>query len=40
MVYGPIEGVLAEKQTIGPGTEATLDIGPTTVTFDPATLLG
>jgi len=39
IVYTPVAGVLAEQQTIGPGTEATLDVGPTTVTFDPATLL-
>jgi Uma2 family endonuclease len=40
IVYGPVAGVLVEQQRIGPGTEAPLDIGPTTVTFDPATVLG
>ena len=39
IVYGPVEGVFVEQQRIGPGTEATIDIGPTTVTLVPAALL-
>ncbi|MBT8206686.1 MAG: Uma2 family endonuclease, partial [Acidimicrobiia bacterium] len=34
-----VDGVLIEHARHGPGTEATLDVGPTTITFDPATLL-
>ena len=34
-----IEGVLVEQGRHGPGTEITLDVGPTDVTFDPARLL-
>lgn len=38
-VYALIDGVFAEQGVYGPGTEATLDVGPTEVTFDPADLL-
>ena len=37
--YRAVDGVLVEQDRISPGTEATLDVGPTTVTFDPAELL-
>jgi Uma2 family endonuclease len=33
------EGVLVESARRGPGTDATFDVGPCEVTFDPATLL-
>lgn len=37
--YRLSESGFVEQQRVEPGTEATLDVGPTTVTFDPATLL-
>ncbi len=38
--YRLVDGVLVEQGRHGPGTEVTLDVGPTEVTFDPAGLLG
>jgi Uma2 family endonuclease len=39
IVYRLIDGMLVEQDRHGPGTKATLDVGPTEVTFDPAQLL-
>lgn len=39
IVYELREGVFVETARHTPGAEATLDVGPTTVTFDPSTLL-
>jgi len=39
IVYKLADGVLVEQGRHGPGTKATLDVGPTEVTFDPADLL-
>jgi len=39
IVYKLVDGVLAEQHRHGPGTPATLDVGPAQVTFDPAKLL-
>jgi Uma2 family endonuclease len=39
IVYRLVEGILVEQERHGPGAEVTLDIGPTTVTFDPAELV-
>ena len=39
IVHHLVVGILVEQARHGPGTEVTLDIGPTRVTLDPATLL-
>lgn len=39
IVYRLVVGSLAEQGRHGPGTEVTLDIGPTSVTFDPTNLV-
>jgi Uma2 family endonuclease len=39
IVYRLVDGSLAEQGRHGPGTEVTLDIGPTSVTFDPTNLV-
>ncbi len=39
IVHKLVGGILVEQGRHGPGTEATLDIGPAEVTFDPADLL-
>lgn len=39
IVYRLTDGVLVEQGRHGPGIEATLDLGPATVTFDPAELI-
>jgi Uma2 family endonuclease len=39
VVYELSDGGFAERGRFGPGTEVTLDVGATQITFDPATLL-
>jgi Uma2 family endonuclease len=39
IVYKLVAGVLVEQARHGPGTTVTLDIGPATVSFDPADLI-
>ena len=39
VVYRLVDGVLVEQGRHGPGSEATLDVGPAEITFDPAGLL-
>jgi len=39
IVYSNNDGALLEQGRHGPGTAATLDVGPTEITFDPAELL-
>lgn len=39
IVYRLADGVMVEQKRQGPGTEATLDVGPVQVSFDPAQLL-
>lgn len=39
IVHRLVDGILVEQARHGPGTEATLDVGPIEVTLDPATLL-
>ena len=40
VVHELADGVLIERARHGPGAVATLDVGPATVSFDPAGLLG
>jgi Uma2 family endonuclease len=40
VVHELADGVLIERARHGPGALATLDVGPATVSFDPAELLG
>ncbi len=40
IVYRLVDGVLVERARHGPGEAITLDMGPASVTFDPADLLG
>jgi Uma2 family endonuclease len=37
--YRLVDGVLVEQGRHTPGTDVTLDVGPTAITFDPARLL-
>jgi len=39
VVYRLVDGVLVEQGRHGPGTEVSLDVGPATLTVDPAQLL-
>lgn len=39
IVYRLEDGILVEQARHGPGTEASLDVGPAQLTLDPATLL-
>ena len=39
IVHEPVGSVFVERSRHGPGSEATFDVGPSRVTFDPASLL-